>query len=286
MAEPYSIDDYREHGYAVASSVFGTAEIAEIAAEFDRFEAEGLKHPRTFRHQNMLYLIRDDPRAGRWLHFMQWPAYVSDVLQDYRVHVRLLEIVEPLIGNNLKQIINQLSWKPPGSGQAVFAYHQDCRFRRPSSAYRSLASSYVQTGIAIDPHRPENGCMKVYPGSHRLGDLKLNVERGVSEAQYDEECLRKHDLNPERLVDLILEPGDVALWGPYTIHGSGLNRSAMNRRFYLNGYVIAQNCDRGEWAFRDGRPCRLEEPVLVQYDDLMTRPEPHYVSGAPHPYTE
>jgi hypothetical protein len=44
--------------------------------------------------------------------------------------------------------------------------------------------------------------------------------------------------------------------------------------------VIAENCDRGEWAFRDGEPCALGEPVLVHYDELYERPEPHYVDGA------
>ena len=52
----------------------------------------------------------------------------------------------------------------------------------------------------------------------------------------------------------------------------------------MNGYVTAANSDRGEWAFRDGQPCPLGEPVLVQYEDLHTRPEPHYVDGAPFPY--
>ncbi len=51
----------------------------------------------------------------------------------------------------------------------------------------------------------------------------------------------------------------------------------MDRRIYLNGYVTAPNCDRGEWAFRGGEPCRLGEPILVHYEDLHARPEPHYV---------
>ena len=48
--------------------------------------------------------------------------------------------------------------------------------------------------------------------------------------------------------------------------------------------MIAGNCDRGEWAFDNGQACELGEPVLVQYEDLYKRPEPHYVDGAPNPY--
>jgi Phytanoyl-CoA dioxygenase (PhyH) len=74
-----------------------------------------------------------------------------------------------------------------------------------------------------------------------------------------------------------LEPGDVALWNVYLVHGSGPNITLGDRRFYLNGYVRAADCDRGEWAFRDGEPAALGAPTLVHYDDLFERPEPHYI---------
>ena len=64
-----------------------------------------------------------------------------------------------------------------------------------------------------------------------------------------------------------------------TIHGSGKNISSHKRRFYINGYVRASDCDRGEWAFRDGQPVPLgPEPALVHYDQLFDRPGPHYTN--------
>jgi hypothetical protein len=67
------------------------------------------------------------------------------------------------------------------------------------------------------------------------------------------------------------------LWNVFTIHGSGRNTTRRDRRFYLNGYVRAADCERGEWAFRDGRPQPLGAPQLVHYEGLHERPEPHYV---------
>ncbi len=90
-------------------------------------------------------------------------------------------------------------------------------------------------------------------------------------------------LDPGKVVDVTLDPGDVAMWLPHTLHASGPNRSTIDRRAYVNGYVIAPNCDRGEWAFRGGEPCELGEPALIQYDDLYARPEPHYIDGALYP---
>ena len=85
-------------------------------------------------------------------------------------------------------------------------------------------------------------------------------------------------LSASEAVDLILEPGDLALWSPYLVHGSGTNRSAHRRRFFINGYVRASDCDRGEWAFRDGRPVPFgSKPALIHYEELRERPGPHYV---------
>jgi hypothetical protein len=97
------------------------------------------------------------------------------------------------------------------------------------------------------------------------------------DAAMGERALRRAGLDPARLVDVELEPGDVAFWNVGTIHGSCRNATAGDRRFYLNGYVRAADADRGEWAFRDGRPCPLGDPVLVHYEELFERPEPHYV---------
>jgi ectoine hydroxylase-related dioxygenase (phytanoyl-CoA dioxygenase family) len=85
-------------------------------------------------------------------------------------------------------------------------------------------------------------------------------------------------LSPSNVVELVLEPGDLALWSPYLVHGSGTNSSDHRRRLYINGYVRAEDCDRGEWAFRDGEPVPLgPEPALVHYEALRERGEPHYV---------
>jgi ectoine hydroxylase-related dioxygenase (phytanoyl-CoA dioxygenase family) len=271
------LEQYRTQGYAVVKGVLAPTEVRELEDAFDHVYRQGLRHPRSFRHQNVLFRIAEDPRLGRIVRMVQWPAYFDPVLARYRTDPRMLAMLEPLLGRDLKQIINQMHWKPPGAAGVEFGYHQDIRFRRPREAYREPAISYVQTGIAIDPHRPENGAMTVLPGSHELGELGFEGAGRVMDRQLSDDDLRALGLDPAAKVDLVLDPGDVALWHLNLIHGSGPNRSAGDRRFYLNGYVIAKNCDRGEWAFRKGEPCALGEPVLVHYEDLHSRPEPHYL---------
>lgn len=208
---------------------------------------------------------------------VQWPSYHQRIFNRFRLDLRVLRLLEPVVGADLKQIINQVHWKPAG-GLGDFAWHQDSRSRRPARAYRNLADSYVQTGLAIDPHGTVSGGLRFVPGSHLRGDLGMDCSRRALGTPLMDKALEEVGLSPADAVGLELEPGDLALWSPYLVHGSGENRSHHQRRFVINGYVRAQDCDRGEWAFRDGQPVPLgARPALVHYEELRERPGPHYV---------
>ena len=271
-------ETYVRDGYAVVRGLFGPAEVAAMAASFDRLYAEGLALGRSFRHGNLLFRLGDDPQLGRLVRMVQWPSWRDGLLDSVRLDRRFAEVLKPLIGPDLKQIINQLHWKPPGAAKVDFAYHQDSRFRRPAAAFRDLAGSYVQTGLAIDPHTRASGAMRVLPGSHLRGDLGLGGDGPVLDRAMQDDTLLQAGLDSTAIVDLTLEPGDLAMWSSYLVHGSGINTTAADRRLYINGYVTADNCDRGEWAFRGGAPVPLgPEPALVHFEALRERPDPHFI---------
>jgi ectoine hydroxylase-related dioxygenase (phytanoyl-CoA dioxygenase family) len=268
---------YRRDGFAIVRGVFAAAEVAEIAAAFDAVRTAGLRLARSFRDRNLMFRLSEDAKLGKTLRMVQWPAYANDVLDRYRLDPRVLGIVAPLVGRDVKQIINQMHWKPPGAAQNSYGFHQDIWFRRPRAAYRNPATAYVQTAIAVDPHRTDNGAMVFCRASHRRGEVSLDGDGRILERDMTAADLQRIGVAEADTVPLALDPGDVALWNLYTVHGSGPNSSGIDRRVYLNGYVTATDCDRGEWAYRDGKPCALGEPVLVHYDALYKRPYPHYV---------
>lgn len=268
--------NYWRDGYVIIRSLFDADEIAQIAAATDQLYAEGVAYGRSFRHGNLFYNVASND-GELLVRMAQWPSYHQPVLNRVRLDRRIAQLLQPLIGRNLKQIINQVHWKAPGS-LGDFAWHQDSRSRRPASAYRNLADSYVQTGLAIDPHTPQSGCMRFIPGSHLRGDLGMDCSRKALGSAMTAQALKEVGFNEADAVDLLLEPGDFAMWSPYLVHGSGANRSAHKRRLYINGYVRAQDCDRGEWAFREGSPVPFgPKPALVHYEELYERPDPHYV---------
>lgn len=268
---------YWRDGYAIIRGLFAPEEIEEIAAAADQVHAEGVRHGRSFRHGNLFYNVVAGEERDPLVRMVQWPSYHQPALNRVRLDLRIARLLEPLLGGNLKQIINQVHWKVPGS-LGDFAWHQDSRSRRPASAFRNLATSYIQTGLAIDPHTPESGCMRFIPGSHLRGDLGMDCSKKALGAALSDASLDAVGLCESDAIDLVLEPGDLALWSPYLVHGSGTNRSAHQRRFYINGYVRASDCDRGEWAFRDGGPIPFgPTPALVHYEELRQRPGPHYI---------
>jgi len=269
-------EHFWREGYAIVRGLFSRAEIAEIAAASDQLYAEGIGHGRSFRHGNLFYDVAAGATGEPLVRMVQWPSYHQATMDRVRLDTRIARLVEPLIGPDLKQIINQVHWKAP-SRLGHFAWHQDSRSRRPASAYRNLATSYVQTGLAIDPHRPESGCMKFIPQSHLRGDLGMDCSKRALGTAMSDDALKTVGLSGAEAVELLLEPGDFAMWSPYLVHASGTNSSDHKRRLYINGYVRAADCDRGEWAFRNGRPVPFgPKPSLVHYEELYERPEPHY----------
>lgn len=270
------IAGYSREGYAIVRGFFEPGEIAEISGALDQLYNEGIAHGRCFRHGNLFYNVAREGDGEPFVRMVQWPSYHQPVLDRVRLHSRFAELLEPLIGGNLKQIINQVHWKAPGS-LGDFAWHQDSKSRRPAAAFRNLATSYVQTGLAIDPHTPEAGGLRVIPGSHLRGDLRMDCSTHSLGMAMKDGALESVGLSPDEAMDLRLEPGDLALWSPFLVHGSGRNRSGHKRRFYINGYVRAEDCDRGEWAFRNGVAVPFgPSPALIHYEELRERPAPHY----------
>ncbi|WP_167859477.1 phytanoyl-CoA dioxygenase family protein [Paenibacillus cymbidii] len=83
---------------------------------------------------------------------------------------RLLDLVESLIGPNLRLVLYQGLYKPPFKG-GVMDWHQDDFYFRVHKE-NAVASCWV----ALDDVTVDNGCMWVVPGAH--GELLEHVKSG------------------------------------------------------------------------------------------------------------
>lgn len=276
-------EQYREEGYAILRGFVDGDALTALQAETARMYDEGLKHHATFRHGNLAFEILPEADFGRrYVIQAYWMSWISPYFEALRRSDAYRLLLEPILGKDIKQVAQQIHWKPPGAGLTGYRYHQDLRFREARHAYRDIVGATVNTGLAIDPATRANGCLHVLPGSHKLGYLGLSDDGDgqIMKGLTSEDELRAKGIDPADLVALEMEPGDVALWGLLTVHGSLPNTSDKDRAFAISSYVRAADSERGEWAFRDGASVPLgNEPQLCKFEALHERPEPHYVDS-------
>lgn len=277
MSQGY-VDQYWEQGYAVFRGLLPRAALGGLQAETRRIYEEGLKHPSTYRDRNLLFeILPESFRGRRYVLQAHWMSWISPYFEQLRRSEPYRRALTPLLGADIKQVAQQIHWKPPGAERTGFRFHQDLRFRERRDAFRDLMTSYITTGLAIDPATRENGCLRIIPGSHRLGYLGLSDDGPLMKGVTEEPVLRAAGLDPEAVVDIELEPGDLVMWSLLTVHGSAINRSQKDRAFLLSSYVKAANSERGEWAFRGGESVALgPQPQLCKYEQLHTKPGPFY----------
>lgn len=102
------VSAFLTEGYAIVRGLFSKSEVAAIGAAADALHAEGVAHGRSFRHGNLFYDVAEGPDGDPLVRMAQWPSYHQPVLNAVRIDRRIARILEPLIGPDLKQIINQV----------------------------------------------------------------------------------------------------------------------------------------------------------------------------------
>jgi hypothetical protein len=263
---PAWVDEYWENGFVRIPAVFPRSEVAELARCFD--EILTLGSGLTEVTKRGLAEFRVVPIHGKpTLKFAKWAASLHEGLNRFRTSPRLLEIVMTLLGPDLVQITNQMHYKNPGDGVS-FQMHQDCTFRKPDAAYRDLARNFLQSAIAVDPSTIENGCLQFVPTSHKEGRALLE---GGYEGWDANESNRAVLARLPAAVNGLMDPGDVILWSPYTIHGSQPNRSPIPRRVYINGFARASHCDHGVRVTRSGSVIPLTWGPETRWDVVEER---------------
>ncbi|WP_020578507.1 phytanoyl-CoA dioxygenase family protein [Actinopolymorpha alba] len=243
-------EKYDQDGYVIFRNVLD----AELVAEAnDHVAWLQQRHP-DVRPENLGHLyVKDDPF---------WVRLISDD--------RLLDIAELFIGPNIGLFASHYISKPPYSGKPVL-WHQD------GSLWPLDPVEVVTLWLAVDHSTPDNGCVRLVPGSHKGRFSEVLINDRVENVLGVE--IPTEDFDESRAVDIVLAPGDVEVHHPTIVHGSNANTSP-NRRCGLTIRYIptSTRITSEEQPFPSAFLLRGEAGVNVYH------PRPRYVAGEHFPF--
>ena len=197
------IDSFHEHGFLPGLDVFGEEECDAFRSRVEAFE-------------------QARPEAVAWAFDIK-TNLLFDWVYDLSRDPRLLDAVEDLIGPDVLLTNSIFRIKEPGS-TTYYGWHQD-------AARIRVEPGFVLAFIAISDATPENGCLRVIPGSQR-------EVRPFSLVSYaDRQVARVCEVDERGAVDMVLARGQVGLLHCNTVHGSGPNRSSGRRIGLINDYT-------------------------------------------------
>jgi non-haem Fe2+, alpha-ketoglutarate-dependent halogenase len=199
---------YQDDGYHAPVRVLSTEQAAALRNRLDAHEARAGRLGGALRQKSHLLFT--------WLNDL--------VRQD-----RILDAVEDLIGPDILCWGSSFFIKEPRN-TAYVSWHQD-------STYWGLEPPDVVTAwIAFSDSTPENGAMRVIPGSHKLDQVPhrdtFAADNLLSRGQ---EIMVEVD--ERRAVTLELKAGEMSLHHVRLIHGSEPNPSATRRIGYAIRYI-------------------------------------------------
>jgi ectoine hydroxylase-related dioxygenase (phytanoyl-CoA dioxygenase family) len=238
------VEEFWDIGYTVFRGLFSPGDVERLKSACARVEEKA--RDQNYRAPDPRVRFRFAPNDPAHLSLVDWPCLADPVLESFRKDKRIYDVLSPILGPDIITARNALFLKSPGASKTTVGFHQDAQWGNPS-IHRNLAKSYVQCGVAMDPHSQVAGGVQIIPRSHRAGFAV--TEKPVLGGDLHTSIFDALGLKQSDAIHLNLEPGDVAIWTAYTVHGSGPNQSAHTRTFYVNGYMSSPDCDEGEKAF-------------------------------------
>lgn len=156
----------------------------------------------------------------------------DDLFQGLGLNSNIVNIVEQILGPDLKMFRNALMLKPPRVGSAKCP-HQD------SPYWPIEPMALCSCWFALDDATPENGCMGVLPGWHTKGTLKH-----VGQGDHLEIETSIYDMNQQKLAPM---PAGAGLFFHSLLpHYTAPNTSDNWRRAIALSYMSAKSKYTGQ----------------------------------------
>ena len=211
-------EQFEQDGFYLAKGVFTTPEVAELEADFDRIVAQLHQSEEETNARWGGPEMERIGAAGTVVTHTHNVQKFSAVWARAMFHDGFLDVAEQILGPDIILHHSKLFQKPAENG-APFPMHQDW------DHFPTIKDSMIAGIIHVSKATDEMGCLRVYPGTHKLGKLPISYR------SQDSELLSKYPI--ENAIPVEAEPGDVVFFHYFTIHGSMPNRSNETRKTVL-----------------------------------------------------
>ena len=221
---------FEQQGYLIVPDLLNSREVADCQREIQRLhqlaaDLEASQDPLRSHFQREPFSKDQDRNGLPVLRKIENTRALSPCFAQLAAHPHLVAIVQALLGDDLLLFRSTLMLKPAFHGSA-HALHQD-------SAYWPMEPpALVTVSIALDDATPDNGCIKVIPGSHHWG----LQEWGHIAQQQGAPLTNREDIDSSRQLDVPLAAGSAVLFHSLMVHGSGPNQTDRSRNTALYAY--------------------------------------------------
>lgn len=247
LSELYQVNrcvnaEYQEKGVIVIPNVFSSDECDEIKQQAYAVKDEDIKKAG--------YPHGPSETAYNKRSLIFFPALANEYLNDIRTDQRMVEHAREWIGDDIRQINNQVYFREHGDNDQ-FAWHRDIIFRESRSFTGDVVDDYFQTIIAVDDITEDNGAIEFIEGSHKWDDFPR--PKNLRKFHRGELVGTKYTANK----------GDLLIWSVLIVHGSERNVSNADRMTYMNGFCRTKAAKSYPDYLIDGKVVKHMNPAMI-----------------------
>jgi len=207
--------DYKDYGYVAPIDILSPEEVRKIKTEIEYIEK---KWP-----NELIGLGRNNVH------------YISPVFDQVCHNSKILNAVESIIGKDILIGGTTLFIKDPDNKSFV-SWHQDAKY------IGFEPHNWVTAWLAITDTNEENGCMRMWPATHKE---KIRKHKDTfNESNLLTRGQTVQNVPVEETVLNELKSGQLSLHHPMIVHGSTPNRSKSRRIGFVIQSYIGTNVDQ------------------------------------------
>ena len=213
---------------AISQAIFSEAQVQSYWDNGYLLPEQDLFTPEKFTR---LQTIFEELLAERGPNGLDVIHFDNPQLMEFLMDEHVLDVVETIIGPDFGLFSSHFISKEPGIGRAT-PWHEDSGYW--NGRFENF-TGIVTIWLAIDPSSRENGCMRVIPGSHKMGgNSDYSPVDNPEENIFGTEI--KNGFDEEDAVYFTLKPNHFSMHDSRIIHGAEANTSATRRCGYTMRY--------------------------------------------------